>query len=85
MLELEFEKKSNNWIKTQAALHDPNQIAGGNPLNVTGMGNKRINSLIGSQWKTRADAVKKQFMEYIKNNNLSQEDFKKIYLNYIKK
>ena len=49
------------------------------------MGNKRINSLIGSQWKTRADAVKKQFMEYIKNNNLSQEDFKKIYLNYIKK
>ena len=41
-------------------MHDPDQIAGGNALNVTGMGNKRINSSIGSQWKTRADDVESQ-------------------------
>lgn len=61
--------------------HDPDQIAGGNALNVTGMGNKRINSSIGSQWKTRADDVESQVRDYIKNNNLSKEELKKIYLN----
>lgn len=33
-----------------AALHDPDQVAGGNPLNVTGMGDSGINSSLGSQW-----------------------------------
>lgn len=77
----EAERKANSWIKTQAALHDPDQIAGGNPLNVTGMGDKRINSSIGSQWRARADDVEKQVREYIEENNLSEKDIKKIYLN----
>ncbi len=77
----EAEKKANEWLKSQAALHDPDQIAGGNPQNVTGMGNKRINSSIGSQWKTRVDGVEEQVRKYIKDNNLLKEDLEKIYLN----
>lgn len=75
-------EKANSWIKTQAALHDPDQIAGGNPLNVTGMRNKRINSSIGSQWKTRADGVEKQVRKYIKDNSLLEEDLKKYIFKY---
>lgn len=77
----EAKEKANKWIKTQAALHDPDQIAGGNPLNVTGMGDKRINSSIGSQWKTRGDDVEKQVRKYIEDNNLAEKDLEKIYLN----
>ena len=62
-------------------LINPDQIAGGNPLNVTGMGNKKINSSIGSQWRTRADDVEKQVREYIQNNDLSPGDLENIHLN----
>jgi len=77
----EAEEKANDWLKTQAALHDPDQIAGGNPKNVNGMGDKRINSSIGSQWKTRVADVEEQVRKYIKDNNLSEKDLEKIYLN----
>lgn len=50
-------KQANDWMNTQAALHNPDQIAGGNPLNVSGMGDKGINSSLGSQWKYRIDDV----------------------------
>lgn len=61
----EAKEKADEWMKTQAALHDPDQIAGGNPLNVTGMGDKRINYSIGSQWKSRADDIEKQVRKYL--------------------
>jgi hypothetical protein len=47
----EAENQVSEWIKGQAALHNPDQIAGGNPLDITGMGDTRINSSLGSQWK----------------------------------
>ncbi|GHU61364.1 hypothetical protein FACS189418_0900 [Clostridia bacterium] len=50
-------KQANDWMDTQAALHNPDQIAGGNPLNISGMGDKGINSSLGSQWKYRIDDV----------------------------
>jgi hypothetical protein len=37
-----------------AALHDPDQIAGGDPTNITRMGNRRVNSSLGSQWRIKA-------------------------------
>lgn len=40
--------QADEWMKNNSALHDPDQIAGGNPLNVTGMGDKRVNYSIGS-------------------------------------
>lgn len=45
--------QTDDWMKTQAALHDPDQIAGGFADRITGMGDTGINSSIGSQWKTR--------------------------------
>lgn len=56
----------NVWVEdymdSQAALHDPDQIAGGDPLgiangnydSIAGLGSRRVNSSIGARWKTRA-------------------------------
>ena len=75
----EAEIKANSWLKTQAALHNPDQIAGGNPLNIGGMGDKRINSSIGSQWKYRIDIVDDQIGELAKL--MTPEQRKSTYLN----
>ncbi|MEK4972793.1 polymorphic toxin type 15 domain-containing protein [Niallia sp. FSL R7-0648] len=75
----EAEIKANSWLKTQAALHNPDQIAGGNPLNIGGMGDKRINSSIGSQWKYRIDIVDEQIGELAKL--MTPEQRKSTYLN----
>ena len=77
----EAEKKAEEWLETQAALHDPDQIAGGNPENITGMGNARINFSIGSQWRYRADDVEEQVREYLKTNNIPEKEWGSIYLN----
>lgn len=77
----EAEAEADEWLKTQAALHDPDQIAGGNSENVTGMGDKDINSSIGSQWKNKIDQVDDAVNQYINENNLSDSDMKNIYLN----
>ncbi|MBX4270783.1 polymorphic toxin type 15 domain-containing protein [Clostridium estertheticum] len=49
----EAEEKATAWIKVQAAFHNPDQIAGGNPINIGGLGDTRINSSLGSQWKLK--------------------------------
>jgi Novel toxin 15 len=71
--------KAKEWMDTQAALHNPDQIAGGNPVNIGGMGNKAINSSIGSQWKYRIDAVDEQIQAMIKN--MTDTERKNTYLN----
>jgi len=45
------EKQVAAFMRTQTALHDPDQIAGGDPTHVVKLGSKYINSSIGSQWK----------------------------------
>lgn len=47
----EAEQSAQSWIKTQAALHDPDMIAGGRPDGITGMGDKNVNSALGSLWR----------------------------------
>lgn len=58
----EAKGEAQEWIKTQAALHNPDQIAGGDPGKVSRMGDANVNSSIGALWKTRVekldDAVK---------------------------
>ncbi len=56
--------EAEKWMKTQAVLHDPDQIAGGNPMNLNGLGDKNINSSIGSQWRYRIDDLEKQIMDF---------------------
>jgi hypothetical protein len=75
----EANKQAEEWLGTQAALHNPDQIAGGNPLNIGGMGDKKINSSIGSQWKFRIDATDEQIREITKN--MTESEKKSTYLN----
>ncbi|MBC1229006.1 hypothetical protein HB816_00885 [Listeria booriae] len=75
----EARKQAKNWMDTQAALHNPDQIAGGNPLNIGGLGDKRINSSIGSQWKYRIDIVDEQINQMI--SQIPKAQWKDIYLN----
>lgn len=68
------EAEADEWMKTQAALHDPDQIAGGKAENVTGMGDSRVNSSIGKQWASRVDKIDAAVNDYIEKNNLTKED-----------
>lgn len=61
------EKEANAWLKTKAALHHPNQIAGGKPNIIAGLGDKSVNSSLGAQWKYRIDVVDEQIKEMAKN------------------
>jgi hypothetical protein len=72
-------KKAKEWLDTQAALHNPDQIAGGKAEIIGGMGDKRINSSIGSQWRYRIDIVDEQIKELAKN--MTPEQLKSTYLN----
>lgn len=72
-------QEADKWMKTQAALHDPDQIAGGNPKNVTGMGARNVNSSIGSQWKTKISIVDKKIEEFA--SKLTPNEQKSTYLN----
>uniref|UniRef100_UPI003A958510 polymorphic toxin type 15 domain-containing protein n=1 Tax=Marinobacter sp. TaxID=50741 RepID=UPI003A958510 len=54
--------RADKSMKSLAALHDPDMIAGGHDKikvseHKSGMGNTNVNSSIGSQWKTRVDGM----------------------------
>nr|WP_255283603.1 T7SS effector LXG polymorphic toxin [Priestia megaterium] len=72
-------KKAQEWLDTQAALHNPDQIAGGKAEIIGGMGDKRVNFSIGSQWRSRIKIVDKQIEEMA--NNMTTEQLKNTYLN----
>ena len=69
------------WISDKAALHDPDQIAGGYADRITGMGDTRVNSSIGSQWRSRISSVDEAVDNYIKANNIPKSEWGNIHLN----
>ena len=73
------EKKAKEWMKGQAALHDPDQIAGGDPTKIRGVGDHRVNHSLGAQWKKRIDAMDEQIRKLAAG--LSPEELKTTYLN----
>jgi hypothetical protein len=76
------EQQAKDWLKTQAVLQNPDQIAGGSGKVISDLGNKNINSSIGSQWRwNRADSLFKQISEQAAN--IPKEDWGEIYLNII--
>ena len=77
----EAEKRAKEWISGKAALHDPDQIAGGYADRITGMGDTRVNSSIGSQWRSQIGSVDEAVDNYIKANNIPKSDWGNIYLN----
>jgi hypothetical protein len=72
-------KEAKEWLNTQAALHNPDQIAGGMADIIGGMGDKEINSSIGSQWKYRIDIVDEQIKKMARS--MTNEQLKNTYLN----
>ncbi|MEM5016860.1 T7SS effector LXG polymorphic toxin [Metabacillus indicus] len=72
-------KQAKEWLNTQAALHNPDQIAGGKVELIGGLGDKRINSSIGSQWRYRIDIVDEQIKEL--SRSMKPEHLKNTYLN----
>ncbi len=71
--------QADEWLKTQAALHNPDQVAGGRVTNVDGVGDKGVNSSIGSQWRYRIDAVDEQIQKV--TEGMSEAERNSTYLN----
>lgn len=63
----------------QAALHNPDQVASGHASNVGGVGDKGVNSSIGSQWRYRIDDVDAQIQKM--SESMSEAERNSTYLN----
>ena len=59
-------------MKTQDALHNPDQIAGGKPNDISGMGDKEVNRSIGGQWKARVSQLEKGINDFAKGKSQSE-------------
>ncbi len=68
----EAKTEAESWIKTQAAIHNPDQIAGGSPEKVSRMGDSRVNSSIGGQWKSRVDILAQGVEDYSKGKTRAE-------------
>ncbi len=75
----EAEEHDQKWLDTQAALHNPDQVAGGHASNIGGVGDKGINSSIGSQWRYRIDEVDAQIQKLAES--MSEAERNSTYLN----
>ena len=71
--------EADAWLESQNALHDPDQIAGGDPEKVSGMGDKKVNASIGGQWKFHVAELEKAVDDFSKN--YTQEELKQIKMN----
>ncbi|MEE0878983.1 MAG: polymorphic toxin type 15 domain-containing protein [Treponemataceae bacterium] len=72
-------KEAIDWISKQAALHNPDQVAGGDPNKVSRMGDARVNSSIGAQWPSRVKQLKEGIDQYTKGK--TSEELSKTKLN----
>lgn len=81
MLRDEARAEAETYMSDKAALHDPDQVAGGHGENVTGLGDSKINSSLGSQWakKGRIDAIHTQIREQAAS--MTPEEQANTYLN----
>ena len=77
----EAKNEANKWMKKQAALHNPDQIAGGEPANVSTLGDKGVNSSIGVQWKYRIDEVDSKIQDMAKNMSDAEKKSTKLNVN----
>lgn len=66
-------------MDTQAALHIPDQVAGGYSGNVGGVGDKGVNASIGAQWRYRISGVDAQIQKMAES--MSEAEKNTTYLN----
>jgi Novel toxin 15 len=61
----EAQRASERWLTTQAATHRLDGIAGGDVTDISGVGDSRINSSLGSQWRTRVGDIDRAIVDYV--------------------
>jgi Novel toxin 15 len=87
MTDQEAMAAAKKWMENQAALHDPDQVAGGFPDKITGLGDKGVNSSIGAQWATSPNGSSRSRVELLDDqvrslaSSLSAEERKTTFLN----
>lgn len=75
----EEEDQAQHWMDTQSALHNPDQVAGGNSGSIGGVGDKGVNSSIGEQWRNRVDSLDEKIQEIAES--MSEAEKASTYLN----
>ncbi|MDT0179847.1 polymorphic toxin type 15 domain-containing protein [Microbacterium sp. ARD31] len=68
MSKTDAQAAADAWLRTQAATHRLDGIAGGNVTDISGVGDSRINSSLGSQWRTRVGDIDAAVVQFIQNN-----------------
>ncbi|MEJ1089540.1 polymorphic toxin type 15 domain-containing protein, partial [Microbacterium sp. Mu-80] len=61
-------KDATDWMDSQAALHRLDGIAGGNVTDISRVGDTRINSSLGSQWRSRVGDIDQAVINFLNNN-----------------
>ena len=64
----EAKRLASEWLETQAALHRLDGIAGGNVTDISRVGDTRINSSLGSQWRSRVGDIDQAVIDFLNNN-----------------
>ena len=72
-------EEAEKYMSDKAALHDPDQVAGGFDDRLTGMGDSKINSSIGRQWQDRIGQIDSKVREAAEN--MTEAERKSTYLN----
>ena len=64
----EATQNAREWLTHQAATHRLDGIAGGDVTDISGVGDSRINSSLGSQWRTRVGDIDAAVDAYVAAN-----------------
>ncbi|MEW1963143.1 polymorphic toxin type 15 domain-containing protein [Microbacterium sp. NPDC077644] len=59
---------ASTWMQSQAALHRLDGIAGGDVTDISRVGDSRVNSSLGSQWRTRVGDIDRAIIDYVNAN-----------------
>ncbi|WP_243228601.1 polymorphic toxin type 15 domain-containing protein [Microbacterium sp. CIAB417] len=59
---------ASEWLKGQAATHRLDGIAGGDVTDISGVGDTRINSSLGSQWRSRVGDIDAAVIDFLNAN-----------------
>ncbi|WP_448255514.1 polymorphic toxin type 15 domain-containing protein [Microbacterium aurum] len=77
----EAKQNALEWLTTQAATHRLDGIAGGDITDISGVGDARVNSSLGSQWRSRVDDIDRAVIDYV--NAHPGVDLNKISINVL--
>jgi hypothetical protein len=67
------------WMSTQAATHRLDGIAGGDVTDISGLGDSRVNSSLGSQWQSRVESIDAAVADFIAANPTA--DLSQVFMN----